>query len=299
MSDTPSSRPRHDAARLAHGYSPAIRLMEITSILAFALLEGWLAWRLWHAPALGAWAAVGAGLLGYLAADLVSGVVHWLGDTWGRTDFPVLGPAFIRPFREHHVDEKAITRHDFVETNGNNCLVSLPVAALALALPLGSAPGAFVAAFLGAMIFWVMATNQFHKWSHLDAPPRAVALLQRLGLVLQPAHHRVHHTPPFNRYYCITTGWMNAPLAWVGFFPLLERLVTRLTGLVPRQDDLGAAAAWAVMAEAARTPSPAQRAVAEVPALVDRMAHEVVPAAVDRVLGTEPTPVPVPVRGGT
>jgi ubiquitin-conjugating enzyme E2 variant len=91
------------------------------------------------------------------------------------------------------------------------------------------------------MIFWVMMTNQIHKWSHLDEEriPATVRALQRLHLVLPPAHHRRHHTAPFDTYYCITTGWLNWPLARLGFFRHLERAVTAVFGLVPRQEDLG------------------------------------------------------------
>ncbi|NBD11576.1 MULTISPECIES: plasmanylethanolamine desaturase [Corallococcus] len=237
-----------DAQALAQGYSPAIRAMEIASILAFVTLEGALIYKLWSTHHTGPWLLILAVVLGYLAADFVSGLVHWMGDTWGSTEMPVLGKAFIRPFREHHVDEKAITRHDFVETNGNNCLVSLPVAALAVAVPLNGPGWVFLAAFLGAMIFWVMATNQFHKWSHLDSPPALIHFLQRVHLILPPDHHRIHHTAPFNQYYCITVGWMNRPLKMIHFFPLMERLITWATGQLPRQDDIGTEAAQALVA---------------------------------------------------
>jgi len=254
---------QQDAQVLAQGYSPAIRAMEIGAIVSFISLEAALVYRLWGNPYAGTWLLLSAVLLGYLAADFVSGFVHWLGDTWGSTEMPILGKALIRPFREHHVDEKAITRHDFVETNGNNCLISLPVAVIALCLPMSSAGWVFFASFLGAMIFWVMATNQFHKWSHMDTPPALVGLLQRVHLILPPDHHRIHHTKPYNKYYCITVGWLNKPLTMVHFFPAAERLITWATGQLPRQDDIGAEAALALVAAESDSEAPVVQAAKE------------------------------------
>lgn len=252
-----------DAQALADGYSPAIRAMEIGAIVSFMALELFLVYRLYTNPHGGPWLLLSAVLLGYLAADFVSGFVHWMGDTWGSTNMPILGKALIRPFREHHVDEKAITRHDFVETNGNNCLISLPVAVAAVSMPLSNSGWVFCASFLGAMIFWVMATNQFHKWSHMDTPPALIGFLQRIHLILPPAHHRIHHTAPFNKYYCITVGWLNWPLNAVSFFPLMERLVTRVTGLVPREDDIGDEAARALVEVQGSTEAPVVQAAKE------------------------------------
>jgi plasmanylethanolamine desaturase len=251
---------QHDAESLAKGYSPAIRAMDIGSIVTFMALELALVWRLWDNPHTGPWLLLSAVLLGYLAADFVSGFVHWLGDTWGSTQMPILGKAFIRPFREHHVDEKAITRHDFIETNGNNCAISIPVAIAAVVMPHSNPSWVFLSSFLGSMIFWVMATNQFHKWSHMDQPSALIAFLQRVHLILPPEHHRIHHTAPFNKYYCITVGWLNKPLAMIAFFPTLERIVTRLTGILPRKDDIGAEAAVAVMESTAHGGAPVVQA---------------------------------------
>ncbi len=216
-------------------YTLAHRFLEMAAVAAFfvgeAVLFAWVA-AAFDAPGAG-WLVPLAALAGYLAADFVSGMVHWAGDTLGDEDFPLLGKGFIRPFREHHVDEKDITRHDFLETNGNNCLVTVPVLAGAwAAVPVGPAtPGwLFGVTALAVMALAVFGTNQFHKWAHMDRPPAVAALMQRAGIILGVAHHKVHHTPPFDKYYCITTGWMNPVMHRLRLLRALEWAIARALG---------------------------------------------------------------------
>ena len=111
-------------------YGRGHRALEIASItFVFGSLV-WIACAHRRAPrsasATGRGIAIAA-LVGYLVSDFLSGFVHWAGDTIGDETTPVFGPNFVQPFRYHHVDPEDITRHDFIETNGNNCIVGAPV----------------------------------------------------------------------------------------------------------------------------------------------------------------------------
>src|SRR5438067_4762022 len=240
---------QRDRSALRQGYSPAVRRFEIASIAVYVVTMSWTALRLAPRMAQKPFLALSALMLGFVAADFVSGFVHWLADTWGSPDLPLIGNALIRPFREHHVDQKEITRHDFIETNGNNCFISIPAAVLAGVLAPGSV---FAAAMLFSLTLAVFGTNQFHKWAHMDRPPRVAVALQRAGLILPADHHVIHHTAPYAKYYCITVGWLNEALFRLRFFQTLEKMVTAATGLIPREDDIGKRAAL----EVARQPPP-------------------------------------------
>lgn len=172
-----------------------------------------------------------APVFGYILADFFSGFVHFLGDNFGSENTPFFGPNFIHPFRNHHIDEKAITRHGFLEVNGTNCLISL-----FLLIPLYHLvdfKSSFYIFLLGelavALFIGIFLTNQFHKWAHAANPPKIICYLQNKRLILSPGHHQVHHTAPFATYYCITSGWLNKILQKVGFFEGILKIFKKKT----------------------------------------------------------------------
>lgn len=240
--------PKHKGAQeLASMYSRGKRVQEMICLTLGTCLMTWnlgaLLWRIQMAD----WVTILIyAALGIVAADFASGFVHWAADTWGSVD-TALGKAFIRPFREHHVDPTAITRHDFVEVNADNFMLVVPAMGAVAWQHCSLTEEDLRAVYLGhwfwlLLAFYVGMTNQIHKWSHTYLGlPKSVKVLQSLHLILPRAHHKLHHVSPHACNYCITTGWCNPFLEAMSFWPRLEALITHFTGAVPRSDDM----AWA------------------------------------------------------
>jgi plasmanylethanolamine desaturase len=170
-------------------------------------------------------------------ADFVSGVVHWVADTWWSETMPILGQRFLRPFRVHHVNPDDFLRRDFIDCNGDVAMLTLPLLLSAFFIPLSGELSRLAAVAVVAFSAAALPTNQVHQWAHMRPPPRLICGLQRCGLLLSVRQHQRHHTTPYVMNYCIATGWCNRPLTAINFFSALEWAVSRCTGLQPRQDD--------------------------------------------------------------
>jgi ubiquitin-conjugating enzyme E2 variant len=226
-----STEIRHDDVGLL------TRLFEVACITSAVSLLVFHGHRFATTPGvLNAW-TLALVLLAALFADLVSGLIHWGADTWGSETLPVIGRRLLRPFRVHHVNPDDFLRRDFLDTNGDVALLTTLFLLAALLIPLENGLGGMSAVFVVAFAGSGLPTNQVHQWAHMPTPPMGVRLLQRCGLILSRPQHQRHHSAPFAQNYCITTGWCNGPLTACSFFPTLERLVTRLTGAVPRRED--------------------------------------------------------------
>ncbi len=166
----------------------------------------------------------------YVAADFVSGFVHFLADTYCTETTPLLGPKLIAPFREHHRDPLAITRHVFIEANCDNCFTTLfalvPTHVFVHATR-GGAPTLF-SLFVLLFSLGILMTSIAHGWAHQDEPPWHARLLQRAGIVISRDRHARHHAPPHRSDYCITSGWLNPLLDGTRFFHHLERALSKV-----------------------------------------------------------------------
>jgi plasmanylethanolamine desaturase len=217
----PILRPRPEAG---YNYSRAHRVLEICGLLVAAGLTLWTAAAVIRAlPSGKAWLALLCCWGGLLLADFISGLVHWAADTYGSPQMPVLG-GFVRTFREHHEYPDAITRHDFIETNGDVCIISAPVHFVLLLY----VEDPFAHACMGGVFGASYSNSQIHKWAHSVERPWLVRLCQQVRFFNSPAHHSRHHAGSHHTHYCITTGWMNPLLDRFHFFRRLESALRKV-----------------------------------------------------------------------
>jgi len=230
MREATSGLPAHDAVV---GLTRTIELVSLVAAGALVLAN------IAHASTAGLllhWWSPLVVVTAALAADLVSGLVHWTADTWFSETMPVLGRRFLRPFRVHHVNPDDFLKRDFVDCNGDVAMLNIPILMAALAIPETTLGGA-VSLALATFSLVSLPTNQVHQWAHMPSPPAFVRWLQRHGVILSAEAHGRHHRSPYVANYCIATGWCNRWLTAIDFFPTCERLITRVAGLRPRSDE--------------------------------------------------------------
>jgi TMEM189-like protein len=162
-----------------------------------------------------------SGVACLFAVDFITGVIHWAEDTWtalGRSK--LLDTYVVRDNIEHHRKPGAIRGGTYWETN-RVCIALAFATACVLVLFGVHAWTAY------AIVVLASQSNQVHKWSHCANPPRAIAWLQRFGILQSPAHHAEHHKRPYANRYCTTTNFLNPVLDGVRFWRGLEWLIER------------------------------------------------------------------------
>ncbi|XP_057487273.1 fatty acid desaturase 4, chloroplastic-like [Actinidia eriantha] len=180
--------------------------------------------HMWFEPIL-------AGLVGYVLADLGSGLYHWGIDNYGSASTPVFGSQ-IEGFQGHHKWPWTITRRQFA-----NNIHALARGITFTVLPIdlicnGPILHGFVAVCSGCIMF----SQQFHAWAHgtKSRLPPLVLALQDAGVLVSRSQHAAHHRQPYNNNYCIVSGVWNEFLDELKVFEALEMIVFFKLGVRPR-----------------------------------------------------------------
>ena len=161
----------------------------------------------------------------WIAAELITGMVHWWEDRYGDPDWPVLGKYVVLPNIEHHANQTAFIKGSYWVRNWTVLVPSLAAAGIATAC------GQWWLALVGVI---VSQGNEIHCWSHQRCS-RPIRGFQLLGVLQSPEQHAKHHAQPFDRHYCVMTDAINPVLQAIHFWQGLEWCVA-LFGVLPRAE---------------------------------------------------------------
>jgi ubiquitin-conjugating enzyme E2 variant len=177
-------------------------------------------------------------LVGYLAADFASGLVHWAMDTWFSE--AVLGRA-VAIAREHHTHPQHILAYGFLD---HATLGSAPSAVFIGSGVLVTANCAISSLSYFFMIIWLITSTcllfgtSVHNLGHRRSKSVIIRFAQKMHFIISPEHHWVHHREGQTIRYCVINGWANYLCDGLRVWRGLEWLVQMLTGATPRSDDL-------------------------------------------------------------
>lgn len=219
-----------------------------------------LALNLWFAG-IPDWRWIPAALAAWYVADLLSGLTHMYMDyrpctpgvglaemfhysgsresadylTLRDRVLPRISPfeRLVYDFKNHHPRPDALGRRSFLVQIGSTILfVSLPVSLLLNLLCVVIAlPGWLIA---GAVVLIVGGTlaQYFHGTLHRADNPWIVHAMRRVGLLMTPEAHALHHAT-LRRDFATNTGWSN-PLVNAIFRVATSRGWLTEAGLEPR-----------------------------------------------------------------
>lgn len=167
---------------------------------------------------------------GWMLADFVSGVFHWMEDRYGSPRWPIIGGA-IRDTIRHHSKPRGMLKKSALRRSWRVLALTMP-GLLVFAL-LGWLNPFSVTFIMGASI-----ANEIHVAAHCspNANGRFITALQKTGIIQSHAHHAAHHRGLKNVNYCTVTNWLNPALERVRFWRKIEALIKVYAKQRPRPD---------------------------------------------------------------
>ncbi|MBL4870456.1 MAG: hypothetical protein JKX72_05835 [Robiginitomaculum sp.] len=162
-------------------------------------------------------------IIGVLIADLISGLIHWTQDHYGKASWPIIGGVIADNHRHHLHPDEFLTNSVLKRNYATFILIGLIGCVFAIFGWLNTIT--VTALIVGA---WA---NEFHAFAHRYNDSRVLSGLRYFGLIQSPKHHRVHHQEDVWSHYCIITSYLNPAFRYFKVWRGLEICVEKITGV--------------------------------------------------------------------
>lgn len=155
-----------------------------------------------------------------MLADFLTGLVHWMEDSYWSPETPILGKWIVVPNLAHHKNGQDFLKKSWLESSWDLLITGTIIIGIA---------------YWAHCLTWeiwlfaaiVVNANQIHKWAHItryENKPKIIGFLQRCYILQRTEHHGRHHRKPNNTHYCTVTNCLNPVLDTFQFWRGLERL---------------------------------------------------------------------------
>ncbi len=158
-----------------------------------------------------------------LLADFVTGVIHWLEDTYGNPNWPIIGKYIIIPNLEHHKNPRSLLSGNYWNRVDTSVYAACSIGILC---------------YLSGYMCWQLFTflliasqgNEFHAIAHRNTDENGYWLtrLQKIGLIQTRKTHGWHHKAPYETNFCVMTEFLNPILNRINFWNTIEKILLKI-----------------------------------------------------------------------
>lgn len=169
---------------------------------------------------------IGNILLCIIIADFITGLVHFLEDTYGLPTWPLIGKQVIEPNIDHHLNPSVIGRMtNFISRNYQTVIPSAIV---------GFVLAHYECYYTLFIILLASFGNEIHAWNHRSKNHPIIQFLQNTCIVQTRRNHLRHHIAPYDKYFCTLTNFTNEVLECINFWRWLEWAIA-ICGVNPKR----------------------------------------------------------------
>lgn len=157
-----------------------------------------------------------------LLVDFITGVVHWLEDSFWSPNTPILGKWLVEPNLAHHKNGQEFLKKSYLQSSWDLLFIGGTLLLIAY----------FTHHLRWEIwLFVILASNanQIHKWAHITRDtnkPKIINWLQKIYILQSTKHHGQHHRKPNDTHFCTVTNLLNPILDKTNFWRHLEYVLS-------------------------------------------------------------------------